>query len=349
MVALNGLYTKVARKVLRETLSVKKGDAVTVEAWNNGLPVARVLVAEARAMGCTALLVLEDEEAYVQGIKHTPKDSLGKMGRNEYGMLEGTDAYVFIPGPLLAAYQTRVDPKLMSDSTGYNDSWYEAAEKSKLKGARLTFGYVGEEMARMIGRTVDQVAERQLSAALADFGNISATARSLSSSFADGSEASVLAGGSRLEFILKGATTVEDGVVSPKDMKEGENMTYIPPGFVTKRIDPDSASGTLKVSKSVTRLGLLGDAKLTFKNGKLVQWRSKDSMPMLAELVKGVPEEKRKLAFMNVGMNPKMDYLFGQDRMVAGSVTFGGFGFTAVVRGADLKVGGRSMVTRGKL
>jgi hypothetical protein len=44
-----------------------------------------------------------------------------------------------------------------------------------------------------------------------------------------------------------------------------------------------------------------------------------------------------------------MDYLFGQDRMVAGSVTAGGFGFTAVVREADLTVGGRDLVTAGKL
>ena len=48
-------------------------------------------------------------------------------------------------------------------------------------------------------------------------------------------------------------------------------------------------------------------------------------------------------------INPKMDYLFGQDRMVAGSVTAGGFGFTAVVRGEDLTVGGRALVTAGKL
>jgi leucyl aminopeptidase (aminopeptidase T) len=349
MNALNSLNTRVAKKVLRDTLSVKKGEAVTVEAWNNGLDFARVVVAEARAMGCTAVLVLEDEEAYVEGLRRSPKDTVGVMGRNEYGLLEGTNAYVFVPGPLLATYQTRVEPRLMSESTKYNGSWYDAAERAKLRGARLTFGYIGEEMARLMGRTVRQVTERQLYAALADLGDISQSARKLSSILADGSEASVLTGGSGLGFTLKGETTVEDGVASPQDVKEGNNVTYVPPGFVSKEVDPGSATGTVKVSKSVTKLGLLTDAKLTFKEGKLVSWKSKDSTPMLNELVKAVPEEKRRLTTLIVGINPRMDYLFGQDRMVAGSVNVSGFGFTACVRGADLTVGGRKVVTGGKL
>ena len=349
MDAVKNLQTKVAKKVLQETLSVKKGGTVTVESWNNGLEFARVLLAEARAMGCTAVLVLEDEGAYIEGVKRSPKNTLGVMGRNEYGMLKGTDAYVFIPGPLLAAYQKRINPQLMSDSLRYNESWYDAAKKANLKGARLTFGYIGEEMAGIMGRTVQQVEERQLSAALVSFEQISGSARRLSSSLTDGSEVSVLAGGSRLESSWKGETTIEDGVVSPQDMKAGDNMTYVPPGFVSKGVDPTSASGTLKVSKSVTRLGVLSDAKLTFKQGRLVQWTSNDSMPMLTELVKAVPEQKRRLTTLNVGINPRMDYLFGQDRMVAGSVTAGGFGFTAVVRGAGLTVDGRALVTAGRL
>jgi leucyl aminopeptidase (aminopeptidase T) len=349
MVALNGLYRRVATKVLSETLAVKNGEAVTVESWNNGLEFARSVVAEARAMGCTAVLLLEDEEAYIEGASRAPKDRIGVMGRNEYGMIEGTDAYVFIPGPLLAAYQTRIKPQLMSESTKYNASWYEAAEKAKLRGARLAFGYVGEEMAGVMGRTVQQVVERQLSAALVDFSDIAKTAQRLSSLLADSSEAVVHAGGSRLQFTLKGETTLEDGVVSRADVEAGDNMTYVPPGFVSRSVDPTSVSGTLSISKTVTRLGLLEDALLTFRRGRLTGWKSRGSMPMLTELVKAVPEQNRRMTILNVGINPKMGYLFGQDRMVAGSVTAGGFGFMAVIRGADLTVGGRHVVTGGEL
>jgi leucyl aminopeptidase (aminopeptidase T) len=349
MVALNGLYRRVAKKVLSETLAVKKGEAVTVESWNNGLEFARSVVAEARAIGCAAVLSLEDEEAYIEGASRAPKDRIGMMGRNEYGMIEGTDAYVFIPGPLLAPYQTRIKPQLMSESTKYNRSWYEAAEKAKLKGARLAFGYIGEEMAGVMGRTVQQVVERQLKAALVDFGDIAKTGQRVSSLFANGSEAVVQAGRSRLQFTLKGETTIEDGVVSRADVGAGDNIAYVPPGFVSRSVDPASVSGTLSVSKTLTRLGLLEDAVLAFREGRLVRWKSRGSMSMLMELIKAVPEQNRRMTILNVGINPKMDYLFGQDRMVAGSVTAGGFGFMAVIRRADLTVGGRHVVTGGKL
>jgi hypothetical protein len=237
----------------------------------------------------------------------------------------------------------------MSESTKYNESWYDAAEKAKLKGARLAFGYIGEEMAGVMGRTVPQVVERQLNAALVDFGNIAKTAQRLSSLLTDGSETVVHAAASRLQFTLKGETTIEDGVVSRADVEAGNNMTYVPPGFVSRGVDPASVSGTLSISKTLTRLGLLEDAILVFREGRLVRWKSRTSMPMLTELVKAVPEQKRKMTILNVGINPKMGYLFGQDRMVAGSVTAGGFGFMAVIRGADLTVGGRHAVTGGKL
>src|SRR5438445_12735001 len=109
MDALNSLRTKVAKKVLQKTLSVKKGETVTVESWNNGLEFARILLAEARAMGTTAVLVLEDEGAYIEGVKRSPKNTLGKMGSNEYGMLKGREAYVIIPGILIAEVQRGIN------------------------------------------------------------------------------------------------------------------------------------------------------------------------------------------------------------------------------------------------
>src|SRR5207244_13356373 len=109
-----------------------------------------------------------------------------------------------------------------------------------------------EEMARIMGRTVQQVAERQLSADLVNFEGISRRARRLSSSLTDGSKVSVRAGGARLEFILKGETTIEDGVVSPQDMRAGNNMTYVPPGFVSSGGESTSGSGALEVANTVT-------------------------------------------------------------------------------------------------
>lgn len=344
----DSLYRSVARKVLTETLRVKKGEAVTVEAWNNGLGFARHAVTEARAMGCTALMILEDEQAYVEGVRRAPKDSLGIMGRNEFGLLSGTDAYIFVPGQALGAYSRTLTSGERADSTKYNASWYDAAKQARLRGARMTFGYVGRDVARMLGKRVDDVVRAQLKAALTDYPELSRQTGKLADKLGDGAEAVLESAGAKLRFALKGEMEVEDGIVDEKDVAEGNNMTYMPPGFVSKELDPASASGTLKVSESLTKFGVLGGAELEFEGGKLVGWRSRDRA-LLDSLLKAVPEGKRRLTLMGVGANPVLRYGFGQDRFVRGSLTLAGLGFTATVKNASLSAGGLPLVRKGAL
>ncbi len=342
------MYRTVAKKVLTETLRMKKGEALTVEAWNNGLGFARQAVAEARAMGCTAVMILEDEQAYVEGVRRAPKDSLGTMGKNEYSLLSGSDAYIFVPGQALAVYSKTLTPAELVDSTRYNSSWYEAAKKAGLRGARMVFGYVGKDMARMLGKSVDDIVKGQLRAALTDYGRISKDTGKIASQLTDGAEMTLKSGDAELRFVLKGEMEVEDGIVDEKDVAEGGNMTYMPPGLVTKEVDSGSANGKLKVSQTLTKFGWISGAELEFKDGKLVGWKSKDTA-RLEKVLKGVPEEKRRVTLVGVGANPALHYGFGQDRFVRGTVTLAGLGFTPVMKKANLASGGVKILGSGAL
>jgi leucyl aminopeptidase (aminopeptidase T) len=338
----------VASKVLTETVHVKKGETVTVEAWNNGLGFARHVLAEARAMGCTAILLLEDEKAYVEGVRRAPKDTLGTMGRHELGLLSATDAYIFVPGAPLWAFSKTLNPQELADSTRYNSSWYEAAAKAKLRGARMTFGYAGPDMARMVGKSVDKIVSAQLKAALVDFGDVSAAAARLVPSLGDGAHANLETHGTRLGFELKGELGVEDGVVDADDVASGNNVAYVPPGIVSKDVEPTSASGKVKISASLTRFGLVDGATLTFSGGVLTSWDGKGK-DKLDALLKPLPQEKRRLTTMNVGLNPAMKYGFGRDIFVKGAISVGGFGFTAAIRRGSLASDGKALITEGNL
>ena len=345
---LDSLYRRVAKKVLAETLQVKHGDAITVETWNTGLDFASRTVAEARSMGCTALMVLEDEDAYVEGVRRAPKDSVGKMGKNEYGMLAATDAYVFVPGPVISAYSRRLTPSERDESTRYNSSWYDAAEKARLRGARLSFGYIGKDMARMLGKSVAQAVEGQLRGALVDFSAVSKAAGALEPKLSDGVEAKVESGNATLSFNLKGEMDVQDGLVDGKDVSGGNNMAYVPPGFISKGVDHESVEGRLRMSPTLTRLGVVSDAEFEFKRGLLVGWKSSDKV-RLGKLLDPIPEAKRKLSVVGIGLNPAMKYGLGQDRFVAGSVTLAGLGFSAVVKRGTVSTSEGTLVRDGKL
>jgi leucyl aminopeptidase (aminopeptidase T) len=336
--SLDALYTKVIRKILSETLRVRKGDSVTVEAWDNGLAFARRALAEARAMGCRAILIYEDEEAYVEGVRRAPKDSLGVMGKNEYGLLAGTDAYIFVPGQALGIYSKTLKPQERTESTRYNSSWYDAAAKAGLSGARLTFGYVGRDLARLLGKRMENIVRAQLKAALVDYGEVATYARKMSPLLVDGSSAKLSSGSSELRFTLKGAMEIEDGVVDDGDRRTGNNMAYVPPGYVTKEIDPHSADGRVTLANTLTKFGVIPHAELEFKDGMLVQWKSEDRAK-LRKLFEGVPPQNRRLTLIGMGLNPVLGYGYAQDRFVRGAVTLAGFGFTGLVSKGRLKVG----------
>ena len=345
--SLDRLYSRVARRVLTETLQVKKGDAVTVETWDNGLPFARKALAEARGMGCTGIMIYEDERAYVEGVRRAPADVVGAMGKNEYALLSGTDHYIFVPGQALGSLSKTLKPVERTRSTRYNSSWYEAAQKAGLKGARLSFGYVGKDLARALGKKAEDVVRSQLRAALADYGQISITAGRIAPLFSDEAEAAVGSGKSTLEFSFKGELGVEDGIVDDHDKEAGENMTYVPPGFVSKEIDPESANGIVEIRDSLTDFGVVPWARLEFKGGRLVSWESEAEATM-KKAVGSLPPEDRRLKLLVLGLNPELDYGNGQDRFVGGALNLSGFGFRGVVKKGDLRVVGKSVVAAGR-
>jgi len=297
-------------------------------------------------------MILEDEDAYMDSLKNMPKDVLGAMGKHESNLLSGTDAYVFIPGPPIGAYFPKSTNEEREASTSYGSSWYEVAEKAKLRGVRLSFGYVGKDLARLLGKSVDQIVRQQLRASLeADFASITRKAKQISKYLPDGARCNVssLDGSTKLDFEVKGEKEVEDSIVDDEDVSNGSNMTYVPPGFFAKSVSSSSVSGKVKLSSFITRAGLVKDATLEFESGKLFKWESKASKGKLNTLIEIVPEDSRRLSTVTIGLNPAMRYGYGQDRFVAGAIGVRISYFSAVVQKGSFAAGGTKIVDGGKL
>lgn len=345
-----GLHDEVARKVISETLHLKKGESVTVETWNNGLPIALRFVGEARRTGAIPLTLFEDEDTYVFGVKNAPADARGKMGKHEHGLLAASDTYIFIPNELLEGYTSRLTPEEVEAATGYGGSWYEAAEKAGLRGARMSFGFAGKNLAKLLGKSLEEIELHQLKAALVDFGSIRKAGKELASRLPDSGSGSLTSpGGSHLKFEYERGEHIEDGIVDAKDVATGHNMAYLPPGFLRKGVKPGSVSGRVKLSPTIGWTGIIGDATLDFDKGRLVKWSSKSSRRMLDEAIEGQAEDERVVSALTIGLNPLMNYGYGQDRFVAGSIGVVGLSFTGIVRSGTLRAGHSVLVNRGRL
>jgi leucyl aminopeptidase (aminopeptidase T) len=337
----------VAKKVLNETVRLKPGETVTIETWTSGLPFAEEVALQAKMMGGLPLVTCEGESSYVKGVRGSPKEALGKMGRHEYSLLAGSDAYVFIPGPPISGYFPQITRQEYIDSTSYNGSWYDAAKKSGLRGARVTAWYVGNDLARLLGKKRDAVVLHQLKAAGVDFRGIRDLARRVAGIMKDGAEVSLASGGGELTLRLKGELEIQDGITDETDMAAGENMSYVPPGYVLKEVDQASVDGTLRISPSVTRFGLV-EGEVRYRRGEFVGWSLKAGARTKRELEEVLPPKARVPATVIVGVNPKMKFGFGQDRFPSGAITVG-VGVAGVVRGGSLTVDGRAVVREGRL
>jgi leucyl aminopeptidase (aminopeptidase T) len=341
------LYALVAEKVISDSLQVKTGESVSIESWTNGLPFARHLVKEARKVGALPILLTEDEETYVYGLKNSPRDSLGKMGKHEYGLLAASDVYVFIPGPAIGAYYPTLTNEESALGTQYNMSWYETAAKSKLRGARLTFGYIGKDLARLLKKSPDSIIKNQLKACLVDTNLLVTRGRELANVMQDGNQARLLASGNALNFVLQGETQVEDGILDEQDVASENNMGYLPGGMIQKQVDPKSVEGSVVVKEAITKLGLITEANLTFKEGRLTSWQGKRSEQKLLDQLLSNKENSMKI--VTVGFNPVLEFGNGQNRFVQGCISIGGFGFTGFVKKGTLTVSEKTIVKDGTL
>jgi leucyl aminopeptidase (aminopeptidase T) len=348
----NDIETQLARKVILETLRLKQGDSVTVETWNGGLSLARRFVVEARKVGAHPILIFEDEDAYVESVRNAPRDEVGKMGKHEYQLLSSTDAYFFIPSEVLEGYTRRLTPEEVDQSTEYGDSWYEAAEKAGLRGARMSFGFAGKELARMLGKKAEEIRLHQMKATLVDFGALRRTAEGLETRIPDGGKAVLSAGGSQLSFEFGEGAAIEDGIVDEDDVTAGRNMAYLPPGRLTRNIRADSVTGRMKFGPTLTWKGMVEGAALEFESGRLVGWNTsgdRTSKERLEASMNSQPDSERKIDAVTIGLNPVLRYGYGQDRFVAGSLGIVGLDFAGVVRNGTLKIDDTVVVEKGRL
>lgn len=341
------LYDQVAERVLRESLRVKKGETVTIETWNTGLPFAERVWVQARKAGTIPLLILEDEGSFLEGSRDGNKKTAGRMGEHEYALLSKTNAYVFIPGPVLGG-SAKLSRDELAAATRYNPSWYEAAKRAKLRAVRMLFGYVGPEMAKALKRPIEEIVDHQLRSALVDFQKVRANAVRVSKLLKPGGRATLEAEGEVMRFKLGREGGVDAGSVSRADAAEGENMVNIPPGYFAREIVPGTMSGTVRLHAPVPRLRTEADLRFEFENGKLTSWDCPGNQRWLDGLVEAAPTERRVLGAIVVGLNPELSRGYGQDRLVEGAVTFFGL-FQGTTRFANLDVGGSMLVARDAL
>jgi leucyl aminopeptidase (aminopeptidase T) len=357
------LLADVVNVALRDRVKLKKGENVTVETWGHGMPLAREFVHGARALGAHPMLMVEDEEAFWRTIE-TLKPGANKAGSHEWAALKEADAYVFLTGP---ADITRVWKNGARMGTAYpsNDEWYARAARAKIRGVRVLYGYATKERADAYG--IDHASWRRmiLEGATVPPAAVRAPGKKLTALLKRGKTLRIAApNGTELRMDLAGRDAqLDDGSVSPQDVKDGENMTQAPAGQVWVAPSEATVEGHFIADCPSYTLGRPVDgAEFEFKGGKLMTAAFKKNGEAFDRAFGAAKGHKDRVGMVIFGLNPKLKPGTPQDAIAAGVVTLsigyneelGGkndtsFQFLAPLSGATVEIGNKKVIDAGRL
>lgn len=356
-------YEALAKNVIKKSLRIQPKENVIVESWNHGLEAAREFVFQLRAAGARPMFLLEDEATYWRSVESLPPSKLGQVSKSEWAAVNEADAYVFFPGPADIA-RVRANMPKYSASTAYNSDWYRRGRKAGLRGARVMLGYVSPERAASYGFDHASWKQMILDAGAADFAAVARKGKRAADLLTREDEAHLTSpNGTDLTFRLRGTKgAVDDGIVDAADLKAGEFMTNVPPGYAYVVPDETSAEGTLVADLPMPYLGrLVKGIRVTFDEGR-ASWAAEENADVLLPGWQKATGPKDRLGYLSIGLNPNARTGFLQDDIVSGVMEIGigdneeagGKNKTSFYLGsrmsqATLTVGRKTLVQDGRL
>ncbi|MCI4331298.1 MAG: aminopeptidase [Thermoplasmata archaeon] len=358
----------VAEALLGKALRVRRGENVIIESWSHTLPYAAACVVEARRLGAHPMLLLEEEGAFWESLERAPNSGRWSgVARHEGAALGNAHAYVFFPGPADRPRFRNLPNARSRQNTTNNDEWYRRARAAKLRAVRSVLGYASDQQAAHWG--VSGAAWRTaLSQATVgvDYAALVKDAQRASAKLQSGTTLRITAAnGTDVTLKLRRRRPmVDDGVVTPQDVKDGAILTVSPPGTVVVAVDEKSAEGVAIANRpSFLRSGRVEGGQWEMKAGKLSNFWYTDGQAAFEEVYRPAGKGRDVVGLFSLGLNPALPPGVPQvEDQEAGAVTLAVGGNHAqggtnrspfiswiVLGEATVAVDGKPVCDRGKL
>lgn len=305
-----GTPAALARSMIHGALRLRRGENLVVETWNHCLPYATACVLEARRIGAHPMMILEDEETYWMSVDQAPGGRWSHPGSHEWAALAKANAYVFFPGPADRPRFRALPTESRTELVSYNSEWYRRARSGRLRGVRSILGYASDAQAVRWGVSGPEWRRSLIVGAVeADLGGMAKAARTVAAKLQKGSTLRITApNGTDVRLTLRHRRPeIDDGVVTPEDVKTGHNMTASPPGAVIVAVDERTAEGIAIANRpSYLPFGRVEGGEWEFVHGRLTQSRAADGHHEFDEAYQAAPKGRDVVGIFSIGLNPKL-------------------------------------------
>jgi len=360
---------EMARVVLRKCLRVRPGEHVTVESWSETLEYANAFVLEAHRLRARPLLIYQDEPTYWAAVAENRPSDLARVGDHLRAAIARSDALVTFFGP-----SDRERAHALPWSTRYKlgeypDVLYGAAAKAGTRAVQLALGRASPASARMYGVDLATWKEELVAGTSVDPSVLHRRAGRLADRLRQGSTVEIShPNGTRLRLGLRHRRPqVSDGLVPPARPKGDWSLVQLPAGVVSVALDERVAEGTFcsNVPNSVGVFDTVGEVeggRWTFANGRLDRFTYDRGQELFSQSYERGGPGKDRVGILSIGLNDRvamapllMDQGAGTLTLQLGrNDTAGGTNRVywwawLILRGADLTVDGKPLVTAGRL
>jgi aminopeptidase len=358
----------VARVLLGEALSVKRGEKVVIETWNHTLPWAAACVAEARRRGAQPLLLLEDESAYWRSLDLAPASrEWSVIAAHEAAALANSDAYVYFPGPADRPRLNELPPTQLAPLLRVDDVWTAQIRRAGVRAVRCLLGYASDPQAEKWGIPGAMWRSQLLRGIVeTDYRQLARDAERVASRLKRAKSIRITApNGTDVALKLKGRPPyVDDGVVDKADLKAGWPIASAPAGAVVVAIDEHSAEGMAIANRpSFLAEGRAEGGQWELDGGKLQQYWYTDGAQAFEAGFGEAPKGREIVSLFSLGLNAHLPAGVPQSEdneagavtlALGGNTLYGGSNRCAylswiVIGEATVAVDGEPLCDRGNL
>jgi len=301
----------VARALLGNGLSIRRGEHVLVVTWNHTLPWASACVAEARRRGARPVLLLEDEGAFWLSLDLAPAArNWSAVPVPVRAAIERSDALVYFPGPADRPRLHALPANLSSPFLGRDDEWLRRAQAAGVRGIRCLLGNASDAQADHWG-VPGAMWRSQLIRGItdADYEVLAHDGARAASLLARGRQLRVTAGnGTDIRLELRGRRPwLDDGSVGPEDLRRGRNLAAAPAGSIVVAVDERSAVGTAIANRpSFLSPGRVEGGQWEIEDGRLRNyWYTEGGEAFEADF-SNAPRGREVVALFALGLNPSL-------------------------------------------
>jgi aminopeptidase len=319
-------WTELARQVVRVSLRLGWNDVFEIYTYVPTIPLAEALALEARRTGSDTHLTLMTDDLWFTSMNELSTRWLRAPSPAERALNATVTAHIYLGGPADARRMRDIPPEKFDANATGGSRQDEPLRRRRVRGVDLSIGRLTPERAEAYGLDFARWRRSYEAALGVDLRTIQKAGASRARALTGRQKVRVTSdSGTDLEFQTKPIVpAVDDGIISPADIRRGFVETSLPAGRLEAVIRPETARGEVRCRDPIFFAGrTIRGLRLGIEKGKIAEADAEENADLLEHALSSETKSRARLGWFTVGLNPAAEPVMLDNSIVKDDVGIG--------------------------